>query len=140
MKEKMDQLMDDVRERFDLEQRVQERGALWQPVTDAFETDQSYIIQLELPGLEREQIRLEIKNKELRVYGERRMVKDVSGSSYQIMERSFGPFARRFMLPGQVDPDTVQASLHNGLLTVTIPKEAGKGKKRTIEVTEDEPL
>jgi HSP20 family protein len=140
MKEKMDQLMDDVRERFDLDQRVLEKGPLWQPITDAYETDQAFIIQLELPGLEREQIRLEIKNNELRVCGERRMVKDVSGSSYQIMERSYGPFARRFVLPKAVDAESIQASLSNGLLNITIPKKHSAGGMRKIEINADTEL
>jgi len=138
MKEKMDKLMDDVRERFDHRQLEKERAALWQPVTDAFETGDNYVVQVELAGLDREQINLEIKDHELWVYGERRMLKDVHGSRYQILERSYGPFARRFLLPKKADPEQVQASFVNGLLTVTIGKVPAQETRQRIFVQDDE--
>lgn len=138
MKERMDKLMDDVRDRFDHPQMPKEKTALWQPVTDAFETPESYVVQVELAGLEREHINLEIKDRELWIYGERRMLKDAHGSRYQILERSYGPFARRFVLPKHADPDRVQASFVNGLLTVTIGKVSSPQRKTRIEVVNED--
>ena len=138
MKERMDKLMDDVRDRFDRRQAEKERAALWQPVTDAYETVESYVVQLELAGLDREQINLEMKDRELWVYGERRMLKDVHGSKYQILERSFGPFARRFVLPKRADPEKVHASFVNGLLTVTIGKSGEGDDSQRIVVIQEE--
>ncbi len=137
MKEKMDHLMDQMREKFDLQQRINERAALWQPVTDAYETGQMFVIQMELPGLTRDQVAIEVQNRELWVYGERRLLKDVSGSSYQILERSYGPFARKFVLPAKVSQADIRASLENGLLTVTIPKIETGPSYRKIQVTEE---
>ncbi|MFO7800704.1 MAG: Hsp20/alpha crystallin family protein [Desulfovermiculus sp.] len=138
MKERMDKLMDDVRDRFDQRQMVHEQKALWQPVTDAFETIESYVVQVELAGLEREDITLEMKDRELLIYGERKMLKDAHGNRYQVLERSYGPFARRFVLPKQVDPEKVQASFANGLLTVTIAKAKDPERKQRIVVVDDE--
>jgi HSP20 family protein len=137
MKERMDKLMDDVRERFDHRQIEKERTALWQPVTDAYETRDSYVVQVELAGLDREEINLEAKDRELWIYGERRMLKDAHGNRYQVLERSYGPFARRFVLPKQADPDRIQASYVNGLLTVTIGKAATSERKQRIQVVDE---
>ncbi|WP_051564313.1 Hsp20/alpha crystallin family protein [Desulfovermiculus halophilus] len=138
MKKRMDKLMDDVRERFDARQTDRDRTALWQPVTDAFETPESYVVQVELAGMDRDQINLEIKDRELYVYGERRMLKDAHGSRYQVLERSYGPFARRFALPKLADPERIQATFVNGLLTVTIGKMDAGDRKQRIEVVDEE--
>ncbi len=137
MKEKMDKLMDEVRERFDIDDEVNEKVALWQPITDAYETPNNYVVQMELPGLERDQIHLEIKRNELWIYGERRMVKDLSGSSYQIMERSYGPFARKLLLPQKVNQDKIKAIFQNGLLTITLPKEEISEGLKKIDINSD---
>ncbi len=137
MKQRMDKLMDEVRERFDLEKESIERTALWQPVTDAYETSDEYLIQMELPGLSREEVVLEVKSRELWVYGERRMIKEATGSNYHILERSYGPFARKFVLPAQVDQNRVQASFVNGLLTVSVPKVSGSPRYQKIEVNNE---
>ncbi|MFP4391654.1 MAG: Hsp20/alpha crystallin family protein [Desulfohalobiaceae bacterium] len=137
MKQRMDKLMDEVRERFDREKETRERMALWQPVTDAYETEAEYIIQMELPGLSREQIGLEVKSRELWVYGERRMIKEATGSTYHILERSYGPFARKFRLPEEVDQNRVQATFVNGLLSISMPKVPTESKYQKISVTNE---
>jgi len=137
MKKRMDQLMDDVRERFDMRQKAGEKVALWQPVTDAYETSAAYVVQMELPGLERDHVNIEVQNGELWVYGERRLVKEAQGSDYHMLERSYGPFARKFTLPPGADVDDIQASFQNGLLSVTISKRQYPTASRKIRVTEE---
>jgi HSP20 family protein len=137
MKEKMDKLMDEMRERFEHDPENREQVALWRPVTDAYETPQAYVVQIELPGLDRSKIRLEVKDRELWVYGERRMLKEVAGATYQILERSYGPFARKFMLPSHANTDKITASTQDGLLTITVPKEAQSSSVTKIKVIEE---
>ncbi len=137
MKEKMDKLMDEMRERFDHDKETREQIALWRPMTDAYETPQAYVVQIELPGLDRKQIRLEVKDHELWVYGERRMLKEVSGATYQILERSYGPFARKFLLPPNVNTDKISATTQDGLLTITVPKENQATPVTKIKITEE---
>ncbi len=137
MKEKMDKLMDEMRERFDCDRDSHEQVALWRPVTDAYETPQAYVVQIELPGLDRSQIRLEVKDRELWIYGERRMLKEVAGATYQILERSYGPFARKFLLPAHVNIEKITASTQDGLLTITVPKEDQSSPVTKIRVTEE---
>lgn len=136
MKEKVDRLMDETKEKFESAFQSRERMALWQPVADAYDSPQAYVIQMELTGLCKEQICLEIHERELRVYGSRQMEKDASGSNYQLLERSYGPFARQFILPEGIDTNSVHAVLENGLLTVTVSKKDTYLQKN-IEISVD---
>lgn len=136
MKEKVDRLMDDTVEKFESAYQSQERMALWQPVADAYDSPSAYVIQIELAGLSKEQVCLEIHERELRVYGNRQMEKDMSGSNYQLLERSYGPFARQFMLPEGIDKNAVSAVLQNGLLTITALKKDTSIQKK-IEISVD---
>ena len=136
MKEKVDRLMDDTVEKFESAYQAKERMALWKPVADAYDSPQAYVIQIELTGLTKEQIYLEIQDRELRVYGSRQMEKDVTGSNYQLLERSYGPFARQFLLPEGTDKSAITAVLQNGLLTITAPKK-DISKQGKIEISID---
>lgn len=133
MKQRMDQLMDEAWEKFDLQQRVRE-GGCWKPVTDAYETRDEYVVRMELPGLGKNDVDVELREGELLIYGQRAPNREGGGFSHQVLERSFGPFARRFRLPQGTDPEGIRARLENGLLVVYVPKtEKWQGKQR-IEV------
>ncbi|MDQ7032363.1 MAG: Hsp20/alpha crystallin family protein [Desulfonauticus sp.] len=106
--------------------------ALWKPRADIFETEDRFVVEVELPGVEENRIAVEIQGKELRVYGERRLEKYVSGSEYHTLERSYGPFARKFTLPDYVDVDNINASLRKGVLTISFAKI--KMKERSIKI------
>ena len=137
MKEKMDSLMDDALERFDSRDKIPERLATWCPVADAYETEDAFVIQLELAGLNKDEVTLEVIKKELWVYGERKMVKEVTSSRYHFLERSYGPFARRFVLQDKADSQNIQAVFQNGLLTITIDNLRGSPGAYKIDVIED---
>lgn len=137
MKEKMDRLMDEALDRFDIRDRGSERLATWCPAADAYETENSYVIQVELAGLDRDQVSIEVNHNELWVSGQRRMVKEVSGSRYQFLERSYGPFARKFTLSRKADPERIQARFQDGLLTITIEEGKHARGSQKIEVRED---
>ncbi|WP_029896680.1 Hsp20/alpha crystallin family protein [Desulfohalovibrio reitneri] len=113
--EQMDDMMREPR-------RARRDAHVWQPQADIFETAENITLQVELPGVAREDIRLEVKNRTLWLYGERRFEKDAGETVYHQLERSYGAFARKFSLPGGADPDTMRAHLREGLLTVVIPK------------------
>lgn len=98
------------------------RVAQFRPVADVIESSDAFVLLIELPGLERDDVALEISENELVVYGERKML-DIAGAAFQILERSYGCFARRFMLPMRIDADRVRASMKEGLLTVSIAKK-----------------
>lgn len=135
MKQRMDQLLDEAWEKFDLQQRVRE-GGCWKPATDAYETQEKYVVQMELPGLSKEEVGVELRDGELLIYGHRGSNREGGRFSHQVLERSYGPFARRFRLPQGTDPEGIRARLENGLLVVLVPKRGRRQGKRRIEVVE----
>ena len=113
-------------------EEVSNRG--WVPPVDIQETEDVYRLQVELPGLTREDISITLENNVLRLSGERKFEKDVKKESYHRIERTYGAFSRAFTLPQQVNPEGVQAAFENGVLTVTVPK-AEQAKPRKISIS-----
>jgi HSP20 family protein len=105
----------------------------WTPPVDIQETDDSYRIQAELPGMSKEDIQITLENNVLRLSGERKFEKDVKKENYHRIERTYGTFSRSFALPTQVSPDKVEAKFDNGVLTITVPK-AEQAKPRRISI------
>jgi HSP20 family protein len=106
----------------------------WTPPVDIQETDDSYKIQAELPGLKKEDIQITLENNVLRVSGERKWEKDVKKEDYHRIERSYGSFTRSFALPHQVASDKVDAKFENGVLAISVPK-ADTAKPRHISIS-----
>lgn len=105
----------------------------WMPPVDIQETEDSYRLTAELPGLTKDDINITLENNVLRLTGERKFQKDVKKEGYHRIERAYGTFARAFTLPAQVNHDKVEASFENGLLTLVVPKaELAKPRKITI--------
>lgn len=105
----------------------------WAPMADFSETDDAYIINAELPGVRRNQVNVQVQDHELAITGEIRENGD--GSRRHRSSRRMGRFEYRTYLPGDVKPDQVSGKLHDGILTITIPKSEA-AKPRQIEVTE----
>jgi len=114
------------------------RRIRFRPVADVIEAEDAFFVLVELPGLERGDVRLEAHGNELAVFGERKPPLNLEGSVFQAMERSYGCFARRFELPEDIDPSAVTASMKSGLLHVRVPKRDRRTQNRTIPVTVDE--
>ncbi len=105
----------------------------WTPPVDIQETDDSYRLQAELPGLGKDDIQITIENNVLRLTGERKWEKDVKKENYHRIERTYGSFSRSFALPHQVSSDKVEAKFENGVLSVVVPKaETAKPRRITI--------
>jgi HSP20 family protein len=112
--------------------------ARFRPVADVIETEDAFHVLVELPGLERDGVRLEAHGNELAVFGERRPPQSLQGGAFQAMERSYGCFSRRFELAEDIDALAVTASMKSGLLHVRVPKRARRVLNRAIPVTGDE--
>jgi len=107
---------------------------IWSPVVDIYETDKKVIIKVELPGMTKSDIVIEINENNLVLKGERKFQKDVREENYHCIERSYGTFSRSFALPDTVDRDHVTANFLEGILEITIPKiESAKPKQIEIE-------
>jgi len=97
----------------------------WTPPVDLYETADEFVLTAELPGLSRDQIEIQAEENRVVIRGER--ASQASCEQYHRVERGHGRFSRAFSLPESIDVDRVSADLQNGILTVTIPKAAGRG-------------
>jgi len=107
----------------------------WTPPVDLFETAAEYVLTAEVPGLSRDQIDLQAEGNRIVIRGERavgpeRPGGDLPCEQYHRIERGHGRFSRAFALPEAIDVDGITADLKDGLLTVTIPKAAGRISRR----------
>jgi HSP20 family protein len=105
--------------------------AAWTPMADLYETDDAYMVEIELPGVRRKDIDVEINERELVVGGEIKQT-DREGVLRRSTRRT-GGFEFRAVLPGEVKAEDVDARLTDGVLKVTIPK-AQPMRQRHIEV------
>lgn len=94
------------------------------PAADVAETENEYIISLEMPGMRREDIQVELTGDRLTVSGERKQERSKVGKRYHRMECSYGAFSRTFELPLAVrrDPESVVANFHDGMLEIHVAK------------------
>ena len=102
----------------------------WKPRSDIHETENSYVIDAELPGVPKEAINLSVKDDILTISGKKETKKEWDDTNKEgkkpichHMERSFGSFQRSYALPEHLDPATIKASCNNGILSITIPKQ-----------------
>ena len=107
------------------------------PSMDISETDKEFVITAELPGLERKDVEISLEDNVLTIRGEKKTEtspKDKNKNEH-VSERSYGVFYRVFEFPVSVDPKSVQATMSNGVLKITIPKPAPTQSKK-IEIKE----
>lgn len=106
----------------------------WSPSVDVFETAEEFVLTAEVPGIERDQIDLQVKDHTLVLRGRRSPGAEVSQQVFHRLERPSGAFERRFSLPEEIDDNKVRASLSEGVLTVTLPKKLRRPHVRRVEV------
>ena len=106
---------------------------MWNPVVDLYEKDDHFVIKAELPGVNKKDIAIDLKDRVLTLSGERLYENEVKEENYYRRERSYGKFQRVFTLPADVDSDKIKADFNDGLLQIEVPKpEEQKPKKVTI--------
>jgi HSP20 family protein len=113
----------------------EESDLTWAPRVDVNETEKEFIIDAELPGMEKKDIHVGVENDMLKITGERKDERKSENGNYSRRERHYGKFERTFALPDTVDAEKVNAEFKNGLLTITLPKtEKAKPKEIAVEV------
>jgi HSP20 family protein len=103
------------------------------PNIDISESDNQFLITAELPGINKEDININLENRRLTISGERKFQEEEKEKTFHRMETHYGSFSRSFQLPGNINEESVQASYENGLLNITVDKAEDKVKKR-IEI------
>jgi HSP20 family protein len=105
----------------------------WMPPADTYETADGVVLEVELPGLSRDDFSLEVRQDMLVLQGERRQRTEVKEEGYHRRERAYGHFERSFLLPATLDRDGVQATYKDGVLEVRLPKiEVARPKRIAI--------
>jgi len=105
----------------------------WAPRVDIVEVNGTYELTADLPGLKKDDIKIEIHDNVLTLRGEKKLEEEKKDKNYRLCERYFGEFVRTFSLPENVNKDGIEAEFKDGVLTVAIPK-VEKPKPKQIEV------
>jgi HSP20 family protein len=134
LQERMNRLMSDFRTRSPFGEEEMAQGS-WIPAVDIYETKESIVLNVELPGVTKEDIALEVKDSTLTIKGEKKLEKNVTEENFYRMERSYGSFTRAFTLPSTVQQDKVKAKFRDGILEIMLPKaEEAKPKQIKVDV------
>jgi len=108
---------------------------LWAPPLEVHHKEGNFIVTAELPGINKEDIKVEVIEESLVIEGEKKKMKEEKGEGYYRTERSFGKFYRAIPLPKEAKIDQVKAELTNGVLKVVIPVPEVKPALREVPIT-----
>ncbi|MEX0719451.1 MAG: Hsp20/alpha crystallin family protein [Balneolaceae bacterium] len=103
------------------------------PTVDISETENQFEVLAQLPGMKKEDIKVDLEGGRLVISGERKFEEEKNGKNYHRMESSYGKFSRSFYLPDTIDEDSIDAKYQDGILNITIQKSEEKIKKQ-IEI------
>jgi len=107
------------------------------PTVNTREGEFAYHVEVDLPGIKKEDVDIKIEDNTLLISGERKVKNEVKEEDYYKVESSFGTFSRSFSLPNEIDVENIRAESENGVLEVIIPKlktaEVDKVKKIEIK-------
>lgn len=107
----------------------------WYPIADIYETKDDFVFRLEVPGISKNDIGIELKDNTLSIKGEKKADDKVKKEDYQRVESFVGKFSRSFSLPSNVDSKNVKAKMKDGILELKVAKaEEAKSKSIAINV------
>jgi len=111
-------------------------GGGWSPLVDIFEDSEGITLKVELPEVDANDVDIQLEGNALTLRGERKLENADKQEGYHRVERSYGPFSRRFTLPSTVETGNVAAQSRDGVLRIFLPKKA-ETKPRQIKVQAD---
>ncbi|MBM5811993.1 MAG: Hsp20/alpha crystallin family protein [Gammaproteobacteria bacterium] len=107
----------------------------WSPSANISETEREYLIRAELPAVKKEDVKVTLEGGMITIQGERKQQQEEKEEKYHRVESIYGSFTRSFMLPDDVDAESVRCEDRDGVLTVHIPKvRAGRREPKLIRV------
>lgn len=112
---------------------VADQPAAFTPAVDIRETDDSFLLSLDVPGLKESDVKVDVHESRLTISGERKCEKNTDEKNFQRLEKSYGRFERSFQLPAEADADSIKAAMENGVLEVLIPKKE-ISKPRAVQI------
>jgi HSP20 family protein len=104
------------------------------PKVDIIETEKAYELHFAVPGVNKEDFKIDLNDNHLTVSGERKFAKEKKENNLYVVETQYGNFSRTFSLPENVDASKINAVYNNGILEVTVPKDEKKVLKSSIKV------
>ena len=104
------------------------------PKINMRESENEYVIEVELPGVHKENVDIQIDANLLTVSGERAIKEDVQEEEYRKVESSYGKFSRAFTLPKRIDTSKIEARFELGMLEITVPKKELVDTSTKIEI------
>jgi HSP20 family protein len=108
---------------------------IWTPDIEVFERDQKFIVRVDLPGLKKEDVKIEITHDELTIEGERKIEKETKQEGFYRTERAYGKFCRRIGIPEYVKAENAVAAFRHGVLEIEMPAiPVPEATKRTVEI------
>ncbi len=107
--------------------------SIWIPAVDVAETEGEYVVKVEVPGVNRDDVKITVHDDTLTIRGEKKQEDRIKKSDFYRLERTYGSFQRSFTLPNTVKTDKIDATYKEGVLTITLPK-AEEAKPKAIEV------
>ncbi len=128
LQERMNRLFDETLSRGGADELGTARPG-WAPLADVFDTPGAYLLEIELPGLARESIAVQVEGRDLTVRGERHPAGGRSATFHRL-ERQYGPFVRTFRFDVDIDADDVRAEIRDGVLNLVVPKVEPRGGRR----------
>jgi HSP20 family protein len=105
------------------------------PRVDVIEEDKAFEIHVAVPGMNKDEFKIDLNDNYLTISGERKYSKEKKENLYRSFETQYGSFSRSFSLPENVDGEKITAQYTNGILVVTVPKDEKKTLKQTIKVS-----
>ena len=126
----MEAVLDRYRPTRSLAKHEEIATADWYPSVDVAETERAFHIHAELPGVKKEDIKVNVNDGVLTLSGHRKAKLEEKGKKFHRVERSYGSFSRSFALPDNVKPDSVQANFQDGVLEVDLPKSIDEKPKQ----------
>ena len=112
----------------------EQKSEAFTPSVNTREAEDAYLLDVDVPGIAKEDIKLDVKDGELILSGERHMRKETKKEDYFNFETDFGKFSRHFSLPDDADVENIEASCESGVLSVNIPKLEEVNNQYTIAI------